>query len=41
MASVHFLQHYRSNTLNDKVVKQIVLQKEMQNWVIISENVAN
>jgi len=41
MASVHFLQHYRSNTLNDKVMKQVVLQKEMQNWMIISENVAN
>lgn len=41
LASVHFLQHYRSNTLNDKVVKQVVLQKEMHNWMIISENVAN
>ena len=41
MASVHFLQHYRSNTLNDKVMKQVVLQKDMQNWMIISENVAN
>lgn len=41
LASVHFLQHYRSNTLNDKVIKQIVLKKEKQNWKIISENVAN
>ena len=41
LASVHFLQHYRSNTLNDKVIKHVVLQKKTDKWMIISENVAN
>lgn len=41
LASVHFLQHYRSNTLNDKVLKQMVMRRENQQWKIISENIAN
>ncbi|MDH5547284.1 MAG: tetratricopeptide repeat protein [Gammaproteobacteria bacterium] len=41
LASVHFLQHYRSNTLDDKIVKQVVLQNTGNSWKIISENVSN
>lgn len=41
LASAHFVQHYRSNTLNDKVIKHLVLINNRSQWKILSENIAN
>ena len=39
LAIAYFVQEYRSNTVNDKVDKLLVLKRNNQQWKIISEDV--
>ena len=39
-AHVHFIQHYKSNTFQEKIHKLLVLQKESNGWRIIIEAVS-